>query len=75
MVILTTMCNSCIHEALEVGTLKCKAFPNGVPDAIATGSRDHRKPYRGDGGFRFEQNPQREPFPFESWARIVGLAP
>lgn len=34
--------------------LICKAFPKRIPDAIATGKHDHREPYKGDNGIRFE---------------------
>jgi hypothetical protein len=32
----------------------CAAFPNGIPDAIAEGDVEHREPYPGDRGIRFE---------------------
>jgi hypothetical protein len=32
----------------------CAAFPDGIPDAIATGEVEHRKPYAGDHGIQFE---------------------
>jgi hypothetical protein len=34
--------------------LKCKAFPKGIPEEILTGEHDHIKPFKGDGGIRFE---------------------
>lgn len=33
----------------------CKAFPKRIPDEIWEGRNNHRKPYRGDGGIRFER--------------------
>jgi hypothetical protein len=34
--------------------IRCAAFPNGVPDEIFTSEADHRMPFDGDGGVRFE---------------------
>lgn len=31
----------------------CAAYPNGIPHAILTGRVDHRRPFSGDAGFRF----------------------
>lgn len=35
--------------------LFCKAYADGIPDAILTGEHDHREPYPGDNGIRFEE--------------------
>ena len=44
-------CISCIHYR---GVLTCDAFPDGIPEEIATGQHDHAEPYRGDHGIRYE---------------------
>jgi len=44
-------CQVCSHYR---GLQKCDAFPEQIPDKILTGEHDHREPYKGDDGIRFE---------------------
>lgn len=53
----STQCPVCVHYQ---GELKCAAFPNGIPQSIITGRRDHSKPYPGDNGIRFQPVPEEE---------------
>lgn len=34
--------------------MTCDAFPDGIPDVIWNNQADHRRPFDGDGGIRFE---------------------
>jgi hypothetical protein len=45
------ICKICKHY-WEMGN--CKAFPDGIPEIFITGEHDHTKPFKGDGGIRFE---------------------
>jgi hypothetical protein len=36
----------------------CSAFPDGIPDEIWNGENNHQKPYLGDKGIQFKQNPR-----------------
>lgn len=54
---------SCKHwiSPLDVGdgsgeVQTCTAFPGGIPDAIWWNRFDHRQPFLGDGGIRWESN-------------------
>lgn len=47
-------CNGCIHTR---GFGKCDAFPVGIPRELMTTDITHDKPYEGDGGIRYEKNP------------------
>ena len=49
--VISTQCSRCRHW--EAGNL-CLAFRDGIPDAIWENRHDHRDPYEGDGGIRFE---------------------
>lgn len=60
---LFDQCLSC--RWLAPPTLTCHAFPRQIPRSIAGGSHDHRKPYPGDGGIRFEQREGARPPRYE----------
>ncbi|MBE0418183.1 MAG: hypothetical protein IBX63_10500 [Coriobacteriia bacterium] len=47
------ICPTCKHLWPTSEPLACEAFPDGIPDDILMGF-DHRKPYEGDGGVRYE---------------------
>ena len=50
---MPTLCDQCAWLKEGEG-LCCIAFPDGIPEAIRDGRVDHRKPYAGDQGIRFE---------------------
>lgn len=47
----------CVHCKHALPYNKCDAFPDGIPDEINKFNRhDHRKPFPGDNGIRFESD-------------------
>jgi hypothetical protein len=52
------LCIFCRH--LKDGQVRCAAFPRGIPDEILFALHDHREPYEGDQGIRFELKPGEE---------------
>jgi len=58
MVIVPSDCWTCRHLRLgHAGQFACAAFPRGVPTDLLEGRANHRKPYPGDGGIRYEPDP------------------
>lgn len=66
-------CCGCRHlswEMVRVGvhiegleddySFTCAAFPKGIPEAITSRRRDHRLPFRGDKGIRFEPREENQ---------------
>lgn len=49
------MCMGCrhYHDRNDEG-LTCDAFPNGIPAPIYMSEHDHRRPFKGDRGIRFD---------------------
>ena len=47
-----SQCVWCRHRS--AGGRCCRAFPKGIPEAITSNRHDHRDPYDGDYGVRFE---------------------
>lgn len=45
-------CLTCKH--IDKKTLTCKAFANGIPWIIISGTIDHFSPFPGDNGIQFE---------------------
>ncbi len=51
------ICLKCAHLYRARGGKSdwtCTAYPTGIPEEILVMKVDHRKPYRGDHGIRFE---------------------
>lgn len=47
-----SQCVWCRHRS-ESGR-SCRAYPDGIPEAITMNRHDHREPFDGDDGVRFE---------------------
>ncbi len=45
----------------DAGSLKCDAFPKGIPWTIQRGEFDHEREWPGDGGLRYERAVTRQP--------------
>ena len=54
MLIADVQCYHCKHYEATGLPMTCTAFPSGIPEPILVGLHDHRKPYGGEHGVRFE---------------------
>lgn len=52
--VLMSQCGYCKHHAGVGQYPVCAAFPGWIPDAIQMNKVDHRQPFEGDQGIRFE---------------------
>jgi hypothetical protein len=58
MTTIATICVWCTRFRREVRDKNvCDAFPDGIPDAVILMEHDHRCPYPGDHGLRFDPRP------------------
>ena len=46
-----SQCAMCKHKRANA---TCAAYPGKIPDAILTNEHDHKQPFAGDNGIRFE---------------------
>lgn len=54
------VCSLCRHLRDFGAGRTCDAFPEGIPLEIWRGENDHRQPFPGDHGIRFEPARQEE---------------
>jgi hypothetical protein len=47
-----SQCLWCRHRSVDAR--RCRAFPDGIPEAIASNRHDHRRSFHGDRGIRFQ---------------------
>lgn len=62
MKLITPQCHSCEwFDYAHPEIARCRVFQDGIPLAILTNKADHRFPYPGDQGFRFQPKMDQTP--------------
>ena len=54
-VVLPRDCSLCRHLIEKGHPSRCRAFPDAIPAAIASGQVSHRQPVKGDRGLQWEE--------------------
>ncbi|MDB5876334.1 MAG: hypothetical protein JWQ07_5776 [Ramlibacter sp.] len=68
-----SLCTVCQYLQASSGSrMQCDASPHGIHRVIWVGRIDHRRPYAGDDGLRFEMAADAPP---EVVARLIGTPP
>jgi hypothetical protein len=50
-------CDVCINRYQNKKGYYCEAFPDGIPEELYSFGIPHTKPYKGDNGIQFKQDP------------------
>jgi hypothetical protein len=74
MQLIPPLCAVCTHYDRSSAGFQCAAFPKGIPAAILESTADHRLAFDGDGGTRFEPNPDMPADLVEQITREVAQA-
>lgn len=60
--------SQCVHCRHKKKDNICTAFSEGIPDKIMSNRHDHRKPFKGDNGIRFEPITKKQGTP-KAWRK------
>ena len=63
------ICQMCTRRSFHGKKAICPAFPQGIPDEIYVGGFDHRQPFKGDQGIRFDLKPGADN-DLKDWVRL-----